>query len=190
MLMSRRWWAGPRICRGKRAQEILEVDMEPLACSGTSFAGCDHHESGADAVAPLRPGDHSAWDEGVDASIPGDVGEPSQPRPAAGANPAQAVPFRLSLPVVVTGSMAEAFRVQGLDLGAGESLAPVVADHRATVGTAWTWWVAPDSRRSLLGAAQSSPFGRDTGGHNSDRPGDQIGGLVRVVEGDWQPADP
>jgi hypothetical protein len=39
---------------------------------------------------------------------------------------------------MVSGSAAEAFGVQGLNLGAGEVAALLVADHRATVCTAWT----------------------------------------------------
>ena len=96
----------------------------------------DLHEPGADAVAPQPPGEHGVEDEGVDASVPGNVDEPSKLRPAAGADPAKAVPFHLGLPVTVTASTAEAFGVQGLDLGGGEGPAPLVADHRATVRTA------------------------------------------------------
>jgi hypothetical protein len=39
---------------------------------------------------------------------------------------------------MVAGSVAEAFGVQGLNFGAGEAAAPLVADHRATVRTAGT----------------------------------------------------
>jgi hypothetical protein len=38
---------------------------------------------------------------------------------------------------MVSGSAAEAFGVQGLNLGAGEVAAPLVGDHLATVHTAW-----------------------------------------------------
>jgi hypothetical protein len=39
---------------------------------------------------------------------------------------------------MVSGSAAKAAGVQGLNLRAGEVAAPLVADHRATVRTAWT----------------------------------------------------
>jgi hypothetical protein len=80
-------------------------------------------------VAPQRPGDHDVEDQGVDASVPGDVNEPSQLRPVAGADPARTRAVHLGLPVMVTGSMAEAFGVQSLDLGAGKGPAPLAVDH-------------------------------------------------------------
>jgi len=128
----------PAAAEVERAQVVLEVDMQPRAPGRAGLAGGDLHQPGADSVPPQRPGHHGVEDERVHAAVPGHVDEPGQLGTAAGTHPAQAVPVHLRLPVMVGGSAAEAAGVQGLNLGAGEVAAPLVADHRATVRTAWT----------------------------------------------------
>src|SRR5690242_17262409 len=112
--------------------------MQPLASGRFGLAGGGLYQPGADSVPPQRPGDHGVEDERVHAAVPGHVDEPGQLGTATGTHPAQAVPLHLRLPVVASRSAAEPFGVQGLNLGAGEVAAPLVADHRATVRTAWT----------------------------------------------------
>src|SRR5690242_11232270 len=111
--------------------------MQPLAPGRGRLAGGDLYQPGADSVSAQRPGNHGVEDERVHAAIPGHVDEPSQFGTAAGTHPAQAVPLHLCLPVMVSGSAPEAVGVQGVNLGAGEVAAPLVADHWATVRTAW-----------------------------------------------------
>src|SRR5258708_5153517 len=118
---------------------VLEVDVPPLPPGRAGLAGGDLHQPGADSVPPQRPRDRGVQDERVNAAVPGHVDEPSQLSIAAGADPAQAVPFHLRLPVIIARNAADAAGVQGLDLGAGEVLAPLVADHRATVGCRAPW---------------------------------------------------
>src|SRR5215471_15528623 len=98
----------PAAAEIERVQGRLEVHVEPLAPGCTSPNGGYLHQPGADSVPPKRPGDHRVEDERVSAAVPGNVDEPSQIGTVAGADPAQAVPFHLRLPVVDSGSAAKA----------------------------------------------------------------------------------
>ena len=117
---------------------IFEVDVQPFAaCRAGSIRG-DSYELRPDP-ALADPGSHeSVEQEGVDTPVPGNVDEARELAVFPRADPAQAVPTHLALPVIIQEPMAEAFGMQSVQLGVYERAAPGVIDHRATLRSGWT----------------------------------------------------
>jgi hypothetical protein len=71
----------------------------------------------------------------MDATIPGHVHETDEFAACARADPTEAVPLDLRLPIVLEDRMAKSLGVQRIDLGVREVAPPVVGDVRpAMVG--------------------------------------------------------
>ena len=112
---------------------IFKVDVQPLAACRAGTIRGDSYELCPDP-APADPGSHEGVEqEGVDAPVPGNVDEAHQLAVFPRADPAQAVPANLPLPVIVQETMTEAFSMQGVQLGVSKRAAPRVIDHRATL---------------------------------------------------------
>jgi hypothetical protein len=103
---------------------VLEVDVQPLAACRPGLVGGDGDQPGTDTVVLGTFGYQGVEDEGVDASVPGDVDEAGEALCVPGADPAQAVLADLRHPVVVQDLVVESLGVQGVELGVGEGAAP------------------------------------------------------------------
>lgn len=80
--------------------------------------------------APAGPGSHESIEqEGVDTPVPGNVDETHKLVVFPRTDPAQAVPTRLCLPVIIQEPMTEAFSMQGVQFGVSERATPRVIDH-------------------------------------------------------------
>lgn len=119
----------------KRPQMVLEVDVQPHAASRVRVPGSEGDETGSYSLPPHAPGHQGVEDKRVAGPVPRDIHEPDEFRAVPRAYPAQTVPFHLHSPVVVMTLMAEALRVQGVELSISEGAAPLMRDHRTTVGT-------------------------------------------------------
>jgi hypothetical protein len=69
----------------------------------------------------------------MDAPVPGNIDKPCELAVFPRADPAQAVPAHLRLPVIVQDPMTETLSMQDVHLGVRERAAPRVIDHRATL---------------------------------------------------------
>jgi hypothetical protein len=129
---------------------IFEVNVQPLAARRAGAIRGDGDELCPDP-APADPGGHeSVEQEGVDTPVPGNVDEARQLTVFPRADPAQAVPAHLTLPVIIQKPMPEALRMQGIQFGVRERAAPRVIDHRATLRsdrTAQLLVSSPDGHR-------------------------------------------
>ncbi len=112
---------------------IFKVDVQPFAACRAGTIRGESYKLCPDP-APADPGGHeSVEQEGVDTPIPGNVDEARKLPVFPRADPAQAVPAHLALPVIIQEPMTEAFGMQGIQFGVRERAAPRVIDHRATL---------------------------------------------------------
>ena len=125
--------AEPAAAEIERAQMILEVDVQPLAAGRTSAVRGDSREPCPDPASADPGSRQSVEQEGVDTPVPGNVHEARKLAVFPRADPAQAMPAHLGLPVIIQEPMTEAFSMQGIQFGVRERAAPRVIDHRATL---------------------------------------------------------
>ena len=112
---------------------VFEVDVQPLAARRAGAIRGDSYELCPDPV-PADPGGHeSVEQEGVDTPVPGNIDKARKLAVIPRADPAQAVPAHLALPVIIQQPMTEAVSMQGIQFGVRERAAPRVIDHRATL---------------------------------------------------------
>jgi len=103
---------------------IFKVDVQPLAAGRAGTIRGDSDELCPDP-APADPGRHeSVEQEGVDTPVPGNVDEARKLAVFPRADPAQAVPAHLALPVIIQEPVTEAVSMQGVQLGVRERAAP------------------------------------------------------------------
>ena len=91
------------------AEVILEIDVEPLASSGTSLVDSEGDQFGPDPASPHSRRHDGVQDERVDGPVPGDVNEAHEVVSLASTDPAQAMSVHLTPPVVFGGLVIEAF---------------------------------------------------------------------------------
>src|SRR6202020_1184081 len=127
--------AEPAAAEIERPQMIIEVDVQPLAARRAGTIRGDSYELCPDPV-PADPGGHeSVEQEGVDTPVPGNVDKARELAVIPRADPAQAVPAHLALPVIIQEPVTEALSMQGIQLGVSERAAPRVLAHRATLAS-------------------------------------------------------
>jgi hypothetical protein len=114
---------------------VFEVDVQPLAARRAGTIRGDNYELCPDPAAAASGGHESVEQEGVDATVPGNIDEAHKLAVLPSAGPAQAVPAHLALPVIIQEPMTEAFSMQLIELDISERAAPRVIDHRATLRT-------------------------------------------------------
>lgn len=93
------------------AEIVLEIDVEPLASSGTSLVYSKGDQFGPDPASPHSRRHDGVQDERVDGSVPGDVDETHELVSLASTDPAQAMSVHLTPPVVFGRLVIEAFRM-------------------------------------------------------------------------------
>jgi hypothetical protein len=112
---------------------VFEVHVQPLAARRAGTIRGDSYERCPDPAAADSGGHESVEQEGVDATIPGNVDEAYKLAVLPSADLAEAVPAHLTLPVIIQEAMTEAFGMQLIELGISERAAPRIIDHRATL---------------------------------------------------------
>ena len=103
---------------------VFEVDVQPLAARRAGTIRGDNYELCPDPAAADSGGHESVEQEGVDTPVPGNVDEARKLAVFPRADPAQAVPAHLALPVIIQEPVTEAVSMQGVQLGVRERAAP------------------------------------------------------------------
>jgi hypothetical protein len=111
-------------------QVAFEVDIEPSAACGARLFRRYAHEVRADASPAGSTGDDRVEDEGMDSAVPRDVDEAQEPDVVACADPAEAMSFDLSTPVVAEESVLECLGVEPVELPVVEAASPLVPDFQ------------------------------------------------------------
>lgn len=109
---------------------LFKVDMEPFAVRGAGASRRGRHEFGPHTgLAHVLGGDHRVENEGMDATVPGDVDKPDEPVVFPSAGLAEAVTVHSCPPIGVPLNVTERIRVERVDGGTAEVTAPLIRDR-------------------------------------------------------------
>lgn len=112
----------------ERAVLGVKVDVKPLAACPTGFARSNGHKLLADPPPAMTGRNNCVEDERVKCSVPRHIDKSRKLGPRMGANPAEAVRFELSPPIVIVLVMIKAFSVKRVQRIVGDIAAPFVPD--------------------------------------------------------------
>jgi hypothetical protein len=108
---------------------LFEVDMQPLAPCGTTPLGGRLDQRGPHPVRTAASGHDRVQDERMDSTVPSYVDETDQTAAFPGADPAEAVPLKPSLPVRPLHRMVEPFGVQLVERFVVDVASPLIRDR-------------------------------------------------------------
>ena len=91
---------------------VVEVDVEPLATGSSCFFDSDRYELSSDSPPADAPSHDRVQDESVEAAVPQHVDEADELTTVPGADPSEAEPVHIALPVVLEDAMAESLSVE------------------------------------------------------------------------------